>query len=95
MVSPAAIGNWRHGLWCTAVVYSGASDTREAAMANPMSTRATKEKDTRRTSVSLPADLHQELEQIAKQNKVSFAWVMRDAAELYVKTKWPLLSPKG
>ncbi len=52
-------------------------------------------KSTCRTSVSLPADLHRELEQIAKQKKVSLAWVIRDAAEAYVEGKWPLLKQKG
>ena len=43
-----------------------------------------------RASISLPVELHQTLEQIAKQKKVSFAWVMRDAAEKYVADQWPL-----
>jgi len=42
--------------------------------------------------VSLPVELHRELEQIAKQKKVSLAWVIRDAAERYVEGKWPLLA---
>ncbi|TIO28769.1 ribbon-helix-helix domain-containing protein [Mesorhizobium sp.] len=37
-----------------------------------------------RTSVSFPAKLYRELEQIAKQKKVSLAWVVRDAAEKYI-----------
>jgi len=45
-----------------------------------------------RTSVSLPIALHRELEQIARQKKVSLAWVIRDAAEGYIEGKWPLLS---
>jgi predicted transcriptional regulator len=45
---------------------------------------------TARASVSLPFDLHHTLEQIAKQKKVSLAWVMRDAAEKYVADQWPL-----
>lgn len=49
----------------------------------------------RRSSVSLPTKLHRELEQIAKQKKVSLAWVIRDAAELYVESKWPLFSQKS
>ena len=43
-----------------------------------------------RTSVSFPPDLYQTLEQIAKQKKVSVAWVVRDAAEKYVAQQWPL-----
>lgn len=52
------------------------------------------EKETCRTSVSLPAELHHELEQIAKQKKVSLAWVIRDAAQVYVDGRWPLLKSK-
>lgn len=43
-----------------------------------------------RASVSLPPELRHTLEQIAKQKKVSFAWVVRDAAEKYVAAQWPL-----
>lgn len=45
-----------------------------------------------RASVSLPQALHAELERIARDKKVSLAWVMRDAAEKYVADQWPLLS---
>ncbi|WP_206000568.1 CopG family transcriptional regulator [Paraburkholderia sp. Ac-20342] len=45
-----------------------------------------------RMSVSLPSSLHAELEQIARDKKVSLAWVMRQAAEKYVADQWPLLS---
>jgi predicted transcriptional regulator len=45
-----------------------------------------------RMSVSLPSSLHAELEQIAREKKVSLAWVMREAAERYVADQWPLLS---
>lgn len=44
-----------------------------------------------RASVSFPPDLYQTLEQIARQKKVSLAWVVRDAAEKYVSDQWPLL----
>lgn len=50
--------------------------------------------DTRRASISLPAGLYRELEQIAKQKKVSLAWVIRDAAEVYLAEKYPLFSRK-
>lgn len=49
-----------------------------------------------RVSVTLPADVHATLEQIARDKKVSLAWVMRDAAEQYIANKWPLLlRPNG
>ncbi len=37
-----------------------------------------------RASISFPPDLYETLEVIAKQKKVSLAWVVRDAAEKYV-----------
>lgn len=37
-----------------------------------------------RASVSFPPEIYRTLEQIAKQKKVSLAWVVRDAAEKYV-----------
>jgi len=36
-----------------------------------------------RASISFPPDLYETLEQIAKQKKVSLAWVVRDASEKY------------
>jgi len=45
-----------------------------------------------RASVSFPSELYQTLEGIARQKKVSVAWVIRDAAEKYVDAQWPLLS---
>jgi metal-responsive CopG/Arc/MetJ family transcriptional regulator len=50
---------------------------------------------TTRLSVSFPSELYQTLEQIAQQQKVSVAWVVRDAADKYVSDRWPLLAPKG
>lgn len=43
-----------------------------------------------RTSVSLPRELHDTLTLLAKDKKVSIAWVIRDAAEKYVGEQWPL-----
>ena len=37
-----------------------------------------------RASISFPPDLYETLEEIAKQKKVSLAWVVRDATEKYV-----------
>jgi metal-responsive CopG/Arc/MetJ family transcriptional regulator len=37
-----------------------------------------------RASISFPSDLYATLEKLAKQKKVSLAWVVRDAAEKYV-----------
>jgi len=40
-----------------------------------------------RASISFPSDLYETVEEIAKQKKVSLAWVIRDAAERYVKSE--------
>lgn len=40
--------------------------------------------DTVRASISFPQELYERLEVLAKQKKVSLAWIVRDAAELYV-----------
>ncbi|MFP3554225.1 CopG family transcriptional regulator [Paraburkholderia sp. SIMBA_049] len=49
---------------------------------------------TTRVSVSFPHDLYEILERLAKDKKVSVAWVIRDAAEKYVADQWPLLENK-
>jgi hypothetical protein len=36
-----------------------------------------------RASISFPPDLYETLEEIAKQKKVSLAWVVREASEKY------------
>lgn len=50
----------------------------------PGTRRTTKTAVVLRASVSFPPDIYRMLEQIAKQKKVSVAWVVRDAAEKYV-----------
>ena len=48
-----------------------------------------------RASVTLSPELYELLRDIAKQKKVSVAWVIRDAAEQYVADQWPLLEHKN
>jgi metal-responsive CopG/Arc/MetJ family transcriptional regulator len=43
-----------------------------------------------RASVGFPPKLYRKLEEIARQQKVSLAWVVRDAAERYVADQSPL-----
>lgn len=45
-----------------------------------------------RASVSLSPQVYQTLQELARQKRVSVAWVMRDAAEKYVADQWPLFS---
>lgn len=64
-------------------------------MATKQKAKAPVAKSMTRMSVSLPADLHRTLEQIAQEQRVSVSWVIRDAAEKYVSDKWPLLANRG
>ena len=43
-----------------------------------------------RATISFPPDVYETLENIAKEKKVSLAWVVRDAAGKYIDEKWPL-----
>ena len=45
-----------------------------------------------RATISFPPELYETLEGIARQKKVSLAWVVREATEKYVADKWPLLA---
>jgi predicted transcriptional regulator len=47
-----------------------------------------------RASITFPPELYKALEDLAKEKKVSIAWVVRDAVEKYVADKWPLFSRK-
>ena len=47
--------------------------------------------NTVRASVSFPEDQYAELERIALQQRVSLAWVVREAVQTYLVTRWPLL----
>ena len=48
-----------------------------------------------RVTISLPSDMHGTLEQIAKDKKVSLAWVVREAVDTYLGEKWPLFKQGG
>ena len=48
-----------------------------------------------RSSISFPPGLYGTLEDIAKQKKVSLAWVVREASEQYIADKWPLFKGKA
>jgi predicted DNA-binding protein len=49
-----------------------------------------------RASISFPPEIYDTLEGIAREKKVSLAWVVREAAEQYIADKWPLfVGPKG
>jgi hypothetical protein len=48
-----------------------------------------------RATISFPSELYKTLEGIARQKKVSLAWVVREAAEQYIAEKWPLFKGKA
>ena len=43
-----------------------------------------------RATISFPPGIYETLEVIAKDKKVSLAWVVREATEKYIADKWPL-----
>jgi hypothetical protein len=51
--------------------------------------------DTTRASVSLASADYEQIARIASQKKVSIAWVIREAVEVYLESKAPLLSTKN
>lgn len=44
-----------------------------------------------RASVSFPEEQYAEIERIARRQRVSLAWVVRDAVQEYLTSRWPLL----
>ena len=57
--------------------------------------KVTSENGSVRASISFPVDVYQLLEDIAKEKKVSLAWVVREATSQYVADKWPLFKGQG
>lgn len=51
----------------------------------------TGEKSGHRLSVSLTADQHRELNELARVNRVSVAWVVREAIDRLIRDDAPLL----
>ncbi len=76
-------------IWCNVVKAPEATTMREKK-SQGKSLKAQR-KAAVRASISFPPDLYETLEEIAKQKKVSLAWVVREAAEQYLSEKWPLL----
>jgi len=47
--------------------------------------RKTSSEASARASISFPLNLYKALEDLAKQKKVSLAWIVRDATERYIE----------
>jgi Ribbon-helix-helix protein, copG family len=73
----------------TGVVYRGA---RTRGLSMPM--RKLESGKSRgawpRSSISFPPEMYKTLEELAKKQKVSIGWVVREAVEKYLRDKWPL-----
>ena len=48
-----------------------------------------------RATISFPPHVYETLEGIAREKKVSLAWVVREATEKYIADKWPLFKAQG
>jgi hypothetical protein len=49
----------------------------------------------KRATLSFPPDVYDTLKTIAKQKKVSLAWVVREATDQYIAEKWPLFGKQA
>ncbi len=74
---------------CTKVVYRGACKG-EGPMAKRSKAGRLKKGKMPRASISLPANIREELERIAERRKVSVAWVIREAVDRYLASENPL-----
>ena len=80
----------RYGeLWCGAILPS-----KRAGKVTRGAKRKTKPETVEgasvRATISFPSELYKTLEGIAREKKVSLAWVVREASEQYIVDKWPL-----
>lgn len=48
-----------------------------------------------RASISFPEGQYAEMERIAQSQRVSLAWVVREAVQDYLVQRWPLLKDAG
>jgi len=55
----------------------------------PMKITAMQSSNSVRASISFPSNIYEALETLAKQKKVSLAWVVREASEKYIAEQKP------
>lgn len=79
-------------MWCNVMKPAWASLMAKGTADKKMKSQTTASV---RASISFPPDIYETLEIIAKEKKVSLAWVVREAAEQYIGEKWPLFSGKA
>ena len=76
---------------CTAMVYRDA----ESMVTRRYTANRQKTDRQPRASITFPPEVYETLEQIAKEKKVSLAWVVREATENYIADKWPLFKGRA
>jgi predicted DNA-binding protein len=59
----------------------------------PRSTVTGRKDRSRRLSVSLPVEQHERLMELARENRVSVAWVVREAVDRLLRDQNPLIKP--
>lgn len=76
---------------CGAMLYSPASERAQVTRGAKRKQKPLPAEGTSvRATISFPSELYKTLEGIAREKKVSLAWVVREASEQYVVDKWPL-----
>lgn len=70
-------------------MYSDATYSGDRKM--PETKTEARNKKSIRTTVSIPGSDYEQLERLAKQKKVSVAWVVREAVDQYLSAETPLL----
>lgn len=61
-------------------------------MASKLRHRSKRQAKTARVSISFSPILYGDVERLAKEKKVSVAWIVREATEKYVSEQWPLFA---
>jgi hypothetical protein len=85
----------RYGeLWCNAL-YQPKSIIQMSGKKRQGKNTPTPAASAVRATISFPPEVYETLEVIAKEKKVSLAWVVRDATEKYIADKWPLFKGQG
>lgn len=83
---------WNSPKWCSVVNRLG--NDKVTAIKGDAKRMKAESAATIRASISFPPEMYETLEVIAKEKKVSLAWVVREAAERYIAEKWPLFSKR-
>ena len=86
----------RYGeLWCDAILPAGGQYKVTRGAKRKEKPKPSEDSSVRAT-ISFPSEIYKTLEDIARQKKVSLAWVVREATEQYITDKWPLFGkPQG